>query len=186
MNGQVARRVFNRAEYHRMGEAGIFSEDDRVELLDGEIIEMSPIGSRHAGCVDQLSQLFSRRLGAKAIVRTQSPIVLNDYSEPQPDISLLKPRDDFYRRQHPGPAEVLMVVEVMDRSADDDRARKVPAYAHARIPEVWLVDLGGDVIDVHRSPAGGTYRDVVRYRRGQRLSIASFPGKTFRVAEILG
>lgn len=186
MNGQVAKHLFTRAEYHRMGETGILSSSKRVELLDGEIIEMSPIGSRHAGCVNSLNRLFSRRLVQGAIVATQNPIVLNDYSEPQPDIALLRPRADNYRSRHPEPADILLVVEVMDSSAIYDRGNKLNAYANARIAEVWLIDLDSETIEAWRKPRGGKYHDVAIYRRGQRLTIAAITGKMFRVSEILG
>ncbi len=186
MNGQVAKYLFTRSEYHRMGEAGILSEDNRVELLDGEIIQMTPIGSRHAGCVGSLNRLFSRRLDQRVFVWPQNPIVLNDYSEPQPDVVLLRPRPDNYRNHHPEPADIFLVVEVMDTSAPYDRGRKLPAYANSRISEVWLVDLDTEVIEMHRKPRGGTYHDITSCRRGQRLSISALPGKSFRVNEILG
>ncbi len=115
--GHVPRRRFTIDEYHRMAAAGVLSEDDRVELLDGEIVQMSPIGSPHAGCVDRLTALFTRRLRSRAIVRVQSPIVLDRRSEPQPDLALLAPRPDFYATAHPRPRDVLLVIEVMDASS---------------------------------------------------------------------
>ena len=95
----VTPRAFTTAEYHRMADAGIFTEDDRVELINGVIIQMTPIGSPHAGCVDRIANLFARRLQARAIVRVQNPVVLGRYDEPQPDVSLLRPRPDFLRKE---------------------------------------------------------------------------------------
>jgi Uma2 family endonuclease len=117
----VSTYRFTVDDFHRMGEAGIFSEDDRVELLDGEIIEMTPIGSRHAACVDRLNRLLTSRLGTAAIVRIQSPVRLDDRSEPQPDITVLQSRTDFYEQAHPGPQDILLLIEVMDRSGELDR-----------------------------------------------------------------
>lgn len=125
---QVQRRLFTVSEYYRMAEAGILGEDDRVELLEGEIVQMAPIGSNHRGTVDFLANSLVSRLGARAIVRTQNPIRLDDFSEPQPDVALLHPRADFYRRSHPTPADVLLLVEVADSSVAFDRQVKLPLY----------------------------------------------------------
>ena len=184
MAAQVARRMFTTDEFHRMAEAGILSEDDRVELIEGEIVRMSPIGSRHAACVDRLNAAF-RRLGKRAIVRVQSPIVSGRHSEPQPDLTVLKPRADFYAARHPGSRDVLLVIEVIDTSSDYDRGTKVPLYARASVPEVWLVDLEREVIEVHRRPTLRSYRERTQFSRGQRLSPAAFPRTMFRVSELL-
>ncbi len=186
MAAQVAKRLFTTWDYHRMADAGVLSEDDRVELIDGEIIEMTPIGSSHAGCVNALSDLLRRGLGQSVIVSVQNPVVLSPHSEPQPDICLLRPRADFYRSQHPGPSAVLLLVEVADSSKEYDRALKLPLYARAGIREVWVVDLVDGVIETYRRPALRGYRDTARFTRGQRLAPAAFPGKRFRVSDILG
>src|SRR5436190_15615228 len=133
----VKRRRFTLDEYHRMGKTGILSEDDRVELIEGEIIEMSPIGSRHAACVDRFNELIAR-LRLNIIVRVQSSIQLDDYSQPQPDLALLRRRDDFYSSSLPRPADVLLVIEVADTTLEYDRFVKLPLSAHAGIPEAWL------------------------------------------------
>ena len=186
MKATVARRLLTRDDFHRMGEAGILSEDDRVELLNGELIDMSPIGPRHAAAVRCLDRLFNRRLANLAIVSVQNPVVLNAYSEPQPDLAILRPRADEYRTQHPGPRDILLLVEVMDASPEFDRGEKLGNCARAGIHEIWLVDLAGECIEVHRQPLGARYRSAVQSRRGQRLQIAALPGKWFRVAEMLG
>lgn len=186
MSVQIAKHWFTVAEYNRMGEAGIFTEDDRVELIEGEIIEMSPIGRRHAACVDRLTELLSERLRRKAIVRVQSPVVLNDYAEPQPDVALLRRRDDFYERSLPAPGDVLLVVEVADTTLEYDRQIKVPLYARAGIPEVWVVNLPDEQVEVHARPAGGAYQDVRRHARGEAVNSAAAPGLTVTVDEILG
>lgn len=186
MKGAVARRLLTRDDFHRMGEAGILSEDDRVELLNGELIEMSPIGPRHAAAVRRLDRLFNRRLGRLAIVSVQNPVALGAHSEPQPDLTILRPRGDNYRTEHPAPRDVFLLVEVMDSSRDFDRGEKLQSYARAGIQEVWLLDLAGDLVEIHRQPAGTRYRSAAQSMRGQRVQIAALPGKWFRVAEILG
>ena len=124
-----------------MGQAGILGEDDRLELLEGEIVEMAPIGSRHQSVVDRLTRLFSNRVGDAAVVRVQGPVRLGDDSEPQPDLLLLRRRADFYATAHPGPEDVLLLVEVPDTSTEYDREVKLPLYARHGIAEVWLVGL---------------------------------------------
>ena len=186
MKGAVARRLLTRDDFHRMGEAGILTEDDRVELLNGELIERTPIGPRHAATVRRLNRLFHRRLGRLAAISPQNPVALGEYSEPQPDLAILRPRADEYRAEHPGPRDIFLLVEVMDSSRDFDRGEKLQSYARAAIQEVWLLDLAAELLEVHRQPAGTRYRSAAQLKRGQRVQIAARPGKWFRVAEILG
>jgi len=127
MAAPLVRHRFTVEEYHRMGQAGILSEDDRVELIEGEIVEMAPVGSRHAACVKRLNALLSRRAGGRALVSVQDPIRLGEHSEPQPDLALLKPREDFYAAAHPGPEDVLLVIEVAETSLEYDREVKLPS-----------------------------------------------------------
>jgi Uma2 family endonuclease len=169
-----------------MGEVGIFSEDDRVELVCGEVIKMSPIGNRHAACVDVLDELLRERLGRSVQVRVQNPIRLDEYSEPQPDITVLKRRDDFYRHAHPGPGDVLLVIEVSDTTLDYDRRVKVPLYARSGIPEVWVVNLSDGRIEAHAAPAGGVYQTAGTYARGDELRSHALPALRLPVAEVLG
>ena len=180
------RRRFTIHDYHRMADAGVLTPDDRVELLDGEIVEMSPIGSRHAGIVDRLNMLLVRRLGHHVIVRVQNPIVLDDYSEPQPDLTLLRARPDYYVGAHPRPTDVLLAIEVMDASASYDRTLKLPLYARKHVRELWLVDLPAAAVDVYRRPASAGYREHQRLMRGRRIAPLAFPRVHFRVTEILG
>ena len=182
----VMRHLFTVEEYHRMGEAGIFAEGDRVELIDGEVIQMSPIGSPHAARVKRLTRLLVRRLGTRAIVQVQDPVLLSQLSEPLPDLAVLKSRTDFYAARHPEPSDILLIVEVADSSRAFDRTVKAPLYARAGIAELWVVDVIDEVVDVHRKPSRGSYRDITRFRRGQRLTIAAFPHFTFRIADIVG
>src|SRR6266498_3300178 len=169
MSVRLLKGPFTVDDYHRLAELGILGEDDRVELLDGQIVEMTPIGPDHAGCVDALNRLLSRLVGDTGIVRVQNPLVLSSEWEPQPDLVVLRPRADGYRKAHPGPEDVLLVIEVADTSLESDREVKLPRYAVAGIPEVWLVALANDRIEVYRQPAPDGYREVRTLSRGDWL-----------------
>lgn len=143
-----------------MIEAGILQENDRVELIDGEILHMSPIGSRHAACVNRLNTLLTRHMGDTAIISVQNPVRLNDYSEPEPDIAVLKPRDDFYIAAHPGVEDIVLVIEVAETSLEYDREVKLPRYAQAGIPEVWLLDLQHHLVAVYTQPTNAMYQSI--------------------------
>lgn len=151
------QRRFTVEEYHQMGAAGILSEDDPVELLEGHIYVMSPIGSDHASCVDRLNRYFVVEVGNAAIVRVQNPLRLDRHSEPEPDLALVEPQDREYKSRHPRPEETLLVVEVADSSMSLDRTVKLPLYARAGIPEVWIIALDNDRVDVYREPEGDQY-----------------------------
>ena len=183
---QLLRRRFTADEYQRMGQVGILGEDDRLELLEGEIVEMAPIGSRHQGTVNALTELFSGRVTASGIVMVQGPIRLGVDSEPQPDITLVRRRDDFYRTSHPVPGDVLLLVEVSDSSTEYDREVKIPLYARYGIAEVWLVGLETEFVDVHRNPTAEGYQEVSQSVRGHSLSPEAFPGLELAVDDILG
>ncbi|NBC17495.1 MAG: Uma2 family endonuclease [Bacteroidetes bacterium] len=167
--GTVVR--FSVGDYHRMGEAGILGPEVRTELIDGEVVEMPPIGHPHAGTVNLLSDLLKEAVGRKAIVAVQNPVWLDDYTEPLPDIALLRPRADYYRNGHPSPDDVLLLIEVADTSLAYDRDVKLPRYARAGIPEAWLVDLGGRRLTIHRLPAGGAYTQIVEVSDLHALSV---------------
>jgi Uma2 family endonuclease len=181
----VARRVFTVSEYERMGGAGILGEDDHVELIEGEIITMSPIGGRHAACVKRLNRLLSAALGQAVIVSVQDPIRLGEFSEPQPDVALLRPRADFYT-EHPTPTDVLFVLEVAETSLAYDRDVKLPLYARAGIPEAWLVDLAAETIWQYTRPENGAYQEARQWRRGQSVTLSLPPELTLNVEQILG
>ena len=176
----------NVSQYHQMSEVGIFSENDKVELINGEIIEMSPIGRRHTACVNRLNSVFSQLLGKKVIIAVQNPIILNNLSEPQPDIALLKPRADFYESGHPQPQDVFLLIEVADSSLEYDRDVKIPLYASSGITEVWLVDIYEQVIIVYRYPSENGYSDIQKLSRGEKMSIQAFPEVNLVVDDILG
>jgi Uma2 family endonuclease len=186
MSVQFQKHCFNVHEYHRMAEVGLLSEDSRVELIEGEIVEMSPIGSTHAGTVNRSSAFFHRKLADIVIVSVHAPVRIDDFSEPQPDLALLKPRKDFYSNSHPAPEDVLVVIEVADTSVNYDRNVKLPLYARARIPEAWLMVLRKDVIEVHSQPKNGKYQKVQRMKRGKTLTSPTIPGLSFRVEDLLG
>ena len=179
-------RRFTLEQYHRMGEAGILDEDERVELIEGEIVEMTPIGRAHASVVARITRLFSARFAGEAIVWVQNPLVLpRQVSEFQPDLALLRPRPDFYRGKRVEPADALLVVEVMDSSVAHDRRVKLPIYARARVPEVWLVDVNESTVELHREPTGAAYRDRRRVDRGGTMAPLAFPDARLAVRDVV-
>jgi Uma2 family endonuclease len=182
----LAHRRFTVDEYHRMAEVGILGEDDRVELLDGEIVLMTPIGARHASTVARLNERFHSVVGKRASLSVRLPIRLSDYSEPEPDLALLKRREDFYTERLPEPEDVLLVVEVADTSQRTDRDKKIPLYARAGIAEVWLVDLQRDLIEVYREPTDGVYGNLQTVARDGMLAILELPGVNIQAGEVLG
>jgi Uma2 family endonuclease len=177
---------FTVSEYERMGETGMFPPDARVELIEGEIIEMSPIGSRHAACVKLLSKTLNQQVGEDAIVSTQDPIRLSDLSEPKPDVAVLRFRKDFYRRRHPGPDDVLVVIEVADATVHYDRHVKMPLYARAGIPEALLFNLPDDRLEYFAKPEAGRYQLNRVLNRGERFESTSVEGLALDVEMILG
>jgi Uma2 family endonuclease len=169
-----------------MAEAGILAEDERVELIAGEIVWMAPISSRHAGCVRGLNRRLTLGLGECALTSIQNPIAIGDDSEPQPDVAVLHPRDDDYRRSHPRPSDVYLLIEVADSSLPYDRDVKLPLYAQAGISEMWLVCLEERRIEVYRGPAADGFRDVLILHSGDRLAPLAFPDFELTVDSILG
>lgn len=183
---QLLKGRFTVADYHRMVECGILSEDDRVELLAGQVIPMSPIGSPHAACVNRLTRMLILALGERATIAVQNPAVLDDWSEPQPDVTVLKPRTDGYAAAHPRPADVLLLIEVADSSLARDREVKIPLYAAAGVPEVWLVNLPVDHIHIYRDPGTAGYGSIQIATRGASVTPHHFPDTAFSVDDILG
>jgi Uma2 family endonuclease len=186
MSAQLEPRRFNVTEYYQMAEAGILTPADRVELIAGEIIKLSPIGSPHAACVTRLTRLFHNIIENEEIISTQNPVRLDNYSEPVPDIALLKPRKDYYAARHPVPADVLLIVEVADSSLLKDRNIKVPLYAGAGIAEVWLINLPEELIEVYFDPRDGEYRKVQKFKRGEIADSPTVTDVSLTVDEVLG
>lgn len=180
------RHRFTIDEYHRMGEAGIFDEDARVELIEGDVVHMCPIGMKHIGGVNRLTALFTRRLGSRVVVSVQNPMVLDDFSEPQPDLTVLAFRSDYYEGARPHASDTLLAIEVADSSLSYDRRVKSVLYARKHVRELWIVDVVGKALDVYRRPAASGYREHQRLARGKRVAMGAFPRVFFRVADVLG
>ena len=181
-----SRRLFTVHEYHKMGEAGILTEDDRVELIEGESLVMPPIGEAHFGNVNRFTLLFVRAFGSLAVVHIQNPVRVGLRNEPEPDVTLLRLRDDFYEGKFPEAEDVLLLVEIADSSLGYDRNTKLPLYAKAGIPDYWIVDLIHREIAVYRDPSRGKYRSVQRLKHGDTIAPLSFPETTLAVADLLG
>jgi Uma2 family endonuclease len=180
------KRLFTVHEYHKMGEAGILTEDDRVELIEGEIVVMPPIGEGHFGNVNRFTSLFVRKFSDQAVVHIQNPVRLGLRNEPEPDVVLLRFREDFYAGKFPEPEDVLLLVEVADSSLAYDRKTKVPLYARAGIQEYWIVDLIHREIVVHRDPSRSRYRSVQQIKPGDTIAPVAFPDVSLEVANLLG
>jgi len=186
MSVEPVRHLFTVEEYERMGEAGLFDEGPRVELVGGEIIEMSPIGRHHAACVNRLTALLTRDLSGRFVVAVQNPMRLDDLSEPQPDVVVLAPRADFYEAFHPRPEDTLLVIEVADTSLGWDRGIKRARYAAAGVAEVWIVDLGAGMVEVATEPGPSGYAQVRRLGPAEAIEASAVPGLTCTVASIIG
>lgn len=181
---QLQRRIFTVDEYHHMIKVGILRDDERVELLDGEIVEMPPIGSHHFAVVNRLDVLLKARLVSRAMVSIQGPVTLRPDSEPQPDVTVCRLKEDFYESGLPEPQDTYLLAEVSDATLVVDRSLKVPRYARAGIPEVWVVDLQGRRVEVHRSPSLDGYREVSVTRPGDHIAPLAFPDVSLSVDEM--
>jgi len=186
MSYPVTRRRFSVADYHQMIASAILTKEDHVELLNGEIVEMSPISPNHAAAVKRVSTLLHRRVADDVTISVQDPIQLDDFSEPQPDIALLKSREDFYKQAHPKPADILLLIEVAESSALRDRLVKSPAYANASIAELWIIDLQQNLIELYTDPLNGAFQLVQKVLRGETLSPRLLPSLVVKVEDILG
>jgi Uma2 family endonuclease len=182
----VARRKLTIADYYRMAEAGILSDTDRVELIEGELVEMVPIGSNHHGAVNALNYMLLKAVDDRAVVSVQGPVRLDDYNEPEPDFALLKPRADFYRAAHPRPEDVLLIIEVAYSSLTYDRTVKRALYARHGIPELWIVNIAAGEIEVSRDPTGDAYTTTTLVGADGRLEPAGLPGVIISAAAVLG
>ena len=185
-----SRHRFTIRDYHRMIEAGILDENDKVELVGGEVVEMSAMGSRHAASIRQLDKRFQRALGDAASIGVQLPLTIPNYDEPEPDIAVLRPREDEYALRNPRPSDVLLVVEVSDTTLAYDRGEKLHVYASAAITETWIADLATREGGVERysdpDPDTGSYRSVRRFGRGETVTSTVLPGLALPVDDILG
>lgn len=175
---------FTRQDYDAMIAAGILDENDRVELIAGEILTKMPIGPSHASIVKRLNRLFSASAGERCVISVQDPIALDEFSEPEPDLALLISRADLYSSSHPTAADVLLIVEVSDTTPRFDRECKVPLYAAAGVPEVWLIDLVEKTLTRYRQPAGGSYRDVTRHLPAETIPVPGLPRAHLRLADL--
>ncbi len=181
---ECARRLFTRKDYHRMGEAGILKPTERVELIRGEIIEMSPIGPRHIAFVNNLTQLLVTRLRGRAIVSVQNPVALEEDTEPAPDLTVLRRRRPPYKEAEPATPDVLLLIEVGDTSLTYDRGTKLRLYAEAGIPEYWVVDASAEAVEIHRRPGAGGYAEARRLTGRAAVSPQAFPDIAVPLAEI--
>ena len=191
MTLQVTRPVTRRFtidEYHRLAQAGILRADERLELIDGEVIEMTPIGERHAEGVVRITDLFAatEKIRRSAHLSVQNPIRLGDHVEPQPDLMLIRRRGGRYTLGRPAPVDILLLIEVADTTFAYDRQIKAPLYARGGLTELWIVDLVGEAVEVYRDPAPGGYQTVRVAHRGEAIAPLAFPDTSIAVADILG
>ncbi|MGI8827896.1 MAG: Uma2 family endonuclease [Chloroflexota bacterium] len=184
MTTEPSHRHFTVSDYHQMAETGILSEDDRVELIDGEIVEMNPIGGRHVTCVSGINRRLVQYLGNSATVNIQSPVQFGEYQEPEPDIAVIQTRD--YGDDLPAPEDVILLIEVSDTSLTYDRGTKLPIYARAGIAECWIVDVPGQAIERHTNPIDDRYGLSLRAGRGEEIESTVVPGLRFMVDDVLG
>lgn len=185
MTVQLSKRLINVSEYHGMAEAGILKPQDKVELIHGEILEMSPIGSKHAAIVVKLNKLFNHIISDDQLISIQNPICINDLNEPEPDISVLKAKADFYAESHPKGTDTLLVIEVSDSTLSYDKEIKLPLYATGGVPEYWIINLQKNEIEVHRSPEGDVYKRIQIAQQGDTIELM-FNNQSIEVNQLLG
>ena len=181
----VVKHRFSTREYYQMAMAGVLKPDARVELLDGEILDMSPIGPFHGGVLNHLGYMFNREARGRWMVSIQNPVHLDDHSEPQPDLTLLRPAADNYKTNHPGPEQVFLLIEVADTSLEYDREKKVPSYGRAGIAESWLVNLEEETIEVYRQPHLAGYQSITILRAGAKACPLAFADVEIDVADLM-
>lgn len=186
VSAQIMRHKFTVDDYYQMHEVGVLTEADRVELIDGEVCEMSPIDPIHSGTLNRLNYHLNVQLRTRAIVSVQNPVRLNDNNEPLPDLAVLCWRDDFYEQTHPMPADVLIAIEVANTSLAYDRKEKLPRYAAADIPEIWLVNIARQTVEQYTKPINGQYTERLVVNRGQTLTAKTIDGVELTVDQIFG
>jgi Uma2 family endonuclease len=185
MRIDAEKKLFTTDDFSKMYAAGILDNDERVELVDGEIIKLNP-GKRHVACTLRATAVFTKAFGDRACVSIQNPIVIDIYNEPKPDVVVLKAREDFYASTEPAPEHALLIIEISDTTVAMDRKRKLPKYAQNGVPEYWIEDLKNDCLHVYRDPAGNEYKTHLIKQRGDSISPLGFPDILFRVEELLG
>jgi Uma2 family endonuclease len=185
MSVEISRRLFTVDDYYRMADAGILRERERVELIEGEVVTMSSPTPRHSACVTRATRALMTALSETAIVRVHGPVRLNRYNEPVPDIVILRPKADFYASGHPGPADVLLIIEVADSSLDYDREVKARIYGEAGVLEHWVVDVAGESLWRHNDPRDGAYQ-VQPYRRGEAVTPELLPDVVISLEDLIG
>jgi Uma2 family endonuclease len=173
-------------EYYRMADVGVLAPEARVELIRGEVVDMAPIGSRHGGCVKILNNRLCAAVGERAVVAVQDPLRIGKHSEPQPDVMVLRLRSDNYRDAHPTPADVLLLIEVSDTTARYDREIKLPLYAEAGVPEVWIVDIDAQLLRCHRRPAGLEYTEMQALPAPSRIAVPGVEGAKLELGDLFG
>lgn len=183
---ELTRRRFTAAEFLHLAEIGFLREEERVELIRGEIVEMSPINEAHASTTRRLIRLLTKTFGEQVIIGAQDPVQLGGDSLPQPNITVLRARNDFYSTQHPGPKDIVMLIEVSDRTLNYDRRVKSVLYAQAAVLEYWIVNLRARRVEVYREPQSDGYRITIRFQPGESLSLLAFPDVALKVDDILG
>jgi Uma2 family endonuclease len=185
MSALLQKWHFNVDQYYRLAEVGVLKPDDRVELIEGEIVRMRPIGSSHAACVRALDVAFNEILGRRYLVSIQSPVRLDNFSEPEPDLALLKPRKNFYADRHPMSSDVFLIIEVADTTVLSDQNVKLPLYARFGIAEAWLVNLPEKVVEIYYDPADGRYRNCLKFKPGDTLKSPTINELTLKVDDII-
>jgi Uma2 family endonuclease len=178
------RHIINVDEYYRMAEVGLLAPDARVELIEGEVIDMAPIGSTHAGIVNFLMRTLDRSVGERAVITVQQPVRLDLHSEPQPDVAVLKARSDLYRKSHPTASDVLLLIEVSDTTLRFDLGAKLALYARQAVPEVWVVDVAGKQVHRMREPTGDSYQSISILNISDSIEVAAFPDIKIALGEL--
>ena len=182
----VSKKLFTVDEYYRMLEVGVIHPDDRIELIEGEIVQMAPMSCKHGGCITFLINIFQTLINNKGIINSQIPLHLSDYSEPEPDVCILKNRKDFYRNAHAAPEDILLVIEVSLTTLRYDLNVKIPMYANSEVIEVWVVDLENEEVHQFTEPSGGEYQNHIIHHKNESIQAQQIEGVVLSVNDILG
>jgi Uma2 family endonuclease len=182
---QPRRLRFTVDEYYKMIELGMLKDYEKAEIIEGELIQKMPIGKRHSAVVEKLNEILRDELGKSVSLRNQQPVRFDEYNEPEPDLAVLQRHEDFYSDNKPVPKDVLFLIEVSDATLKYDRDIKLALYAEAEIPEVWIVNLPNDIIEVHQNPGSGIYQITKIFKRGEMVTSEMMPNLKLKVDEIL-